>query len=57
MTTPGNESSSISFTRSVKYGVGVLATGTQYLRHRMGLGTARIFREDGQRLETALGAS
>lgn len=44
------EASSISFRRSVRYGLGVLATSFQYLAQTHGLGTYRIFDPDGRRL-------
>lgn len=37
------EASSINFSRSVKYGLGVLATSAAFRLRRMGLGHARIF--------------
>lgn len=42
--------SSINFRRSVQYGFGVLRVSAQFLLARMGLGHARIFRQDGSRL-------
>jgi hypothetical protein len=44
------EASSINFSRSVKYGLGVLATSLRFRLHRMKLVRARIFRRRGQRL-------
>jgi glycosyltransferase involved in cell wall biosynthesis len=44
------EASSIDFRRSVKYGIGVLATSTLYRLHRWGLYHAPIFKPDGKRL-------
>ena len=45
------EASSINFRRSVKYGLGVLATTMQFALQKWGLGHFRIFAEDGRRLE------
>jgi hypothetical protein len=45
------EASSINFSRSVKYGFGVLATTLQFALQRMGLARFRIFSSDGRRLE------
>jgi glycosyltransferase involved in cell wall biosynthesis len=45
------EASSINFRRSVKYGLGVLATTMQFALQKWGLGRFRIFAEDGRRLE------
>ena len=45
------EASSINFRRSVKYGLGVLATTMQFASQKWGLGRFRIFAEDGRRLE------
>ncbi|MEO8573321.1 MAG: glycosyltransferase family 2 protein [Pyrinomonadaceae bacterium] len=44
------EASSINFTRSVRYGLGVLATSLQFRLHRMKLYRSRIFRIRGQKL-------
>lgn len=44
------ESSSINFPRSVRYGLGVLATSFKFRFHRLGLMRARIFRQRGQKL-------
>jgi glycosyltransferase involved in cell wall biosynthesis len=44
------EASSINFQRSVKYGLGVLATSMQFRLQRMGLGDYRIFNKTGHRL-------
>lgn len=44
------ESSSINFSRSVRYGFGVLATSFQYRFHRLGIVRSRIFRRRGQKL-------
>jgi glycosyltransferase involved in cell wall biosynthesis len=44
------EASSINFTRSVRYGFGVLATSIQFRLQRMGLGSFRIFASNGRRL-------
>jgi glycosyltransferase involved in cell wall biosynthesis len=45
------EASSINFRRSVKYGLGVVATSLQFALQRMGLARFRIFSEKGRRLE------
>src|SRR6202142_1701312 len=45
------EASSINFRRSVKYGLGVLATTMQFALERAGLGHFGIFSEGGRRLE------
>ncbi|HZP63451.1 MAG TPA: glycosyltransferase family 2 protein [Terriglobales bacterium] len=47
------EASSINFTRSLKYGLGVLATTLQFALQRIGLGHFKIFRSNGRRLEPA----
>jgi len=44
------ESSSINFSRSVRYGLGVLATSVKFRLHRLGLIRTRIFRRRGQKL-------
>lgn len=44
------EASSINFSRSVRYGLGVLGTSVKFRMHRMKLVRSRIFRERGQRL-------
>jgi len=44
------ESSSINFSRSVRYGLGVLATSFKFRFHRLGLVRTRIFRRRGQKL-------
>lgn len=44
------EASSINFSRSVRYGLGVVATSLRYLARRLGLYRSRIFRDRGQRL-------
>lgn len=44
------ESSSINFSRSVRYGLGVLATSVKFRFHRLGLVRTRIFRWRGQKL-------
>ena len=44
------ESSSINFSRSVRYGLGVLATSFKFRFHRLGLIRTRIFRQRGQKL-------
>lgn len=45
-----DEASSISFSRSVKYGFGVLRVSTAYFLARVGLARPAIFRRDGRRL-------
>jgi glycosyltransferase involved in cell wall biosynthesis len=45
------EASSINFRRSVKYGLGVLATSLQYRLQKWGLANSRIFSPDGARLK------
>jgi glycosyltransferase involved in cell wall biosynthesis len=45
------EASSINFRRSVKYGLGVLATALQFALQRAGLVHYRIFSAEGRRLE------
>ena len=45
------EASSINFRRSVKYGLGVLATTLQFALQRWGIGHYRIFDPEGRRLE------
>ena len=45
-----DESSSINFPRSVRYGLGVLATSFKFRFHRLGLYRTRIFRRRGQKL-------
>jgi len=47
------EASSISFTRSVTYGIGVLRTSIQCALQRRGLGHYRIFDPAGRKLESA----
>jgi glycosyltransferase involved in cell wall biosynthesis len=44
------EASSINFSRSVRYGIGVLVTSLQFRLHRMKLYHSRIFRVRGQKL-------
>lgn len=46
------EASSINFRRSVKYGLGVLATSLQFALQRAGIGRRAIFSEQGRRLES-----
>jgi glycosyltransferase involved in cell wall biosynthesis len=46
-----DEASSINFGRSVKYGLGVLATSLQFALERFGLAHFRIFSDTGRRLE------
>jgi hypothetical protein len=50
------EASSINFRRSVKYGLGVLATTIQFALQRWGLGNFRIFNSKGRRLEPGVGS-
>jgi glycosyltransferase involved in cell wall biosynthesis len=45
-----SEASSINFSRSVKYGLGVLATSVKFRLRKMGVVRGRLFRERGQRL-------
>ena len=44
------EASSINFARSVRYGLGVLATSVKFRAQRLGIARPRIFRRRGQRL-------
>ena len=44
------EASSINFSRSVRYGMGVLVTSSQFVLQRLGLGRFRIFDAAGRRL-------
>ena len=44
------EASSINFRRSLTYGFGVLATSLMFRLQKMGVGSFRIFREEGNRL-------
>lgn len=44
------DASSINFSRSVKYGLGVLSTSLQYRMQRLGIARSPIFRERGQKL-------
>jgi len=44
------EASSINFSRSVRYGFGVLATSLQFRLHRMKVVRSRMFRVRGQKL-------
>lgn len=46
------EASSISFSRSVKYGIGVLVTSLQFRLQRMGLAQPRIFSSNKRKLES-----
>jgi len=43
------DASSINFSRSVKYGLGVLATSLKYVMKKWGLGNASIFRPSARR--------
>lgn len=45
------EASSINFSRSVKYGLGVLATTLQFALQRVGIAHFRIFNSKGRKLE------
>ncbi len=45
------EASSINFARSVKYGLGVLATSVKYRLHKWGIMRSRIFEDDASYLE------
>ena len=47
------EASSINFRRSVKYGLGVLATTMQFALQKWGLAKYRIFDATGRKLETS----
>lgn len=47
------EASSINFSRSVKYGFGVLGTAIAYRIHRWRLRRSRLFARDGRRLPTS----
>jgi glycosyltransferase involved in cell wall biosynthesis len=49
------EASSINFRRSVRYGLGVLATSLQLFAQRRGWGAFPIFDDRGRRLEPATG--
>jgi hypothetical protein len=44
------ESSSINFSRSVVYGLGVLKTAWEYMLCKRGFGHSRIFKKDGKGL-------
>ena len=44
------EASSINFSRSVKYGLGVLATSIKFRLQKMGLGRFRILNPQGRKL-------
>jgi glycosyltransferase involved in cell wall biosynthesis len=44
------EASSINFTRSVRYGLGVLLTSIKFRLQKMGMGSFRIFNSNGPRL-------
>jgi glycosyltransferase involved in cell wall biosynthesis len=46
------EASSINFSRSVTYGLGVLATTLQFALQKWGLGRFRIYSDKGRKLET-----
>ncbi|MCY7377074.1 MAG: glycosyltransferase family 2 protein [Pyrinomonadaceae bacterium] len=44
------EASSINFSRSVRYGFGVLNTSLKFRLHKLGIARSRIFRQRGQKL-------
>lgn len=44
------DASSINFSRSVKYGFGVLATALKFRLHRWGIFKTKLFRERGQKI-------
>lgn len=46
------EASSINFQRSCKYGIGVLKVSLQYFFARLGLYKSKIFRKNGEKLNT-----
>jgi glycosyltransferase involved in cell wall biosynthesis len=48
------EASSINFRRSVRYGLGVLATSFQAFVHRKGIASVRLFDPKGRRLDPRL---
>ena len=47
-----DDASSISFSRSVTYGLGVMQTAMKYAMARRGIGHFRIFNPNGKKLET-----
>jgi len=47
-----DDASSISFSRSVTYGLGVMQTAVKYAMAKRGLGHFKIFNPNGKRLET-----
>lgn len=47
------EASSINFSRSVKYGLGVLGTALEFRLARMGLSASPRFAETGRKLRAA----
>jgi glycosyltransferase involved in cell wall biosynthesis len=47
-----DDASSISFSRSVTYGLGVMQTAMKYAMARRGMGHFRIFNPNGKKLET-----
>jgi glycosyltransferase involved in cell wall biosynthesis len=49
------EASSINFTRSVRYGLGVLLTSLKFRLQKMGMGSFRIFNAKGPRLTDQFG--
>ena len=50
------EASSINFTRSVKYGLGVLITSIKFRLQKMRHGSFRIFASDGAKLVSSISA-
>jgi len=46
-----DDASSISFSRSVTYGMGVMQTAMKYAMARRGMGHFRIFNPNGKKLE------
>lgn len=51
------EASSIDFSRSVRYGLGVLAVSWQLLLHRLGIRSSKIFDPEGRRLDAGGGST
>lgn len=51
-----DEASSINFSRSVRYGFGVLSVSLQFRLQKMGLGSFKLFANDGCRLEAGSSA-
>ncbi len=50
-----DDSSSISFTRSVKYGLGVLSTAIKFRLHAWNISRSRLFNPNGRRLSESTG--